>query len=64
MYNFNDNIVSRLQVTHSFYKHFVKQEVIKMRDILSRAQKYIQIEDVTRSVVDRSSRGEGEKPKP
>jgi len=34
-----------------------------MRDILSRVQKYIQIEDATRSAVDRSSKGEdkGEK---
>jgi len=48
-YNCNDYVVAAafingLQVTHSFYKHLVKNEVIRMRDILSRAQKYIQIE--------------------
>ena len=59
VYNCNDNVaaaafVSRLQVTHFFYKHLVKHEVTKMRDILSRTQKYIQIKDVTRSAFDRS----------
>jgi len=44
IYNCNDNVatatfISGLQVTHS-YKHLVK-----MRDILTRAQRYIQIED-------------------
>ena len=34
---------------YSFYKHMVKHEVTKMRDILTSAQKYIQIEDATRS---------------
>ena len=50
VYNCNNDVavvafISGLQVTYSFYKHLVKNEVIKMRDILSRAQKYIQIED-------------------
>ena len=49
--------ISGLQVTHFFYKHLVKNKVIKMRAILSHAQKYIQIEDATRSAVDCSSRG-------
>ena len=44
MYNCNDDVVadvfiSRLQVSHSFYKHLVKYEVIRMRDILSQAQR-------------------------
>jgi len=71
VHNCNDNIVvavfvSWLQVIHSFYKHLVKHEVTKMRDILSRAQKYIQIKNATWSAVDRSTRWEdkGEKPKP
>ena len=38
--------ISGMQVIHS-YKHLVKHEVTKMRDILARAQKYIQIEDAT-----------------
>ena len=52
VYNCNDDVaatafVSGLQVTHSFYKHLVKYKVTKMMDILSRIQKYIQIEDAT-----------------
>jgi len=38
-----------MQVSHSFYKHTVKHEVTKMRDILAHAQKYIQTEDANRS---------------
>ena len=55
-----------LLVTHSFNKHLVKHEVTKMRDILSRAQKYIQIENATRNALDWSFKGEDnrEKPKP
>ena len=46
VYNCNEDIaatsfISGLRVTHSFYKHLVKNDVIKMRDILVRAQKYI-----------------------
>ena len=42
--NYNDDVaaaafISRLQVTHSFYNHLVKNDVTKMRDILVRAQK-------------------------
>jgi len=53
VYNCNDYVtaiafINELQVTHS-YKHLVKQEVTKMRYIHTRAQKYIQIEDATRS---------------
>jgi len=45
VYNCNDDVavvafVSRLQISHS-YKHLVKYEVIRTRDILSRAQKYM-----------------------
>jgi len=52
--------ISGLQVTHSFYKHLVKHEVTKMRDILARAQKYIQIEDATRRSANRSPKRGGE----
>ena len=49
VYNCNDDVtavafIRVLQVSQS-YKHLVKPEVTKMRDILARAQKYIQIED-------------------
>ena len=57
---------SRLQVTHSFYKHLVKYEITKMRYILFQVQKYIQIEDATRSTANRPPKkgGDGEKLKP
>ena len=55
VYNCNEDVVvvfmSGLQVTHSFYKHLVKNDVTKMRDILVRAQKYMQIEEVTGGVL-------------
>ena len=43
VYNCNENVIaavfiSGLQVTHSFYKHLVKNDVTKMRDIFVRAQ--------------------------
>ena len=49
VYNCNEDVaaatfISGLQVTHPFYKHLVKNDVTRMRDILVRAQKYIQIE--------------------
>ena len=55
VYNCNDDVVaavfiSGMQVTHS-YKYLVKHKVIKMRDILTRAQKSIQIEDASQSSV-------------
>ena len=40
--------------SHSFYKHLVKHEITKMRNILTHAQKYIQIKDATRSSANRS----------
>ena len=48
VYNCNDDVsaaafISGMQVTHSFCNHLVKHEVNKMRDILTRAQKYILI---------------------
>ena len=50
VYNCNEDVaatmfISELQVTYSFYKHSVKLEVTRIRNILSLAQKYIQIED-------------------
>jgi len=40
VYNYNDDVaaavfISGLQVSHTFYKHLVKHDVTKMRDILS-----------------------------
>ena len=52
IYNYNDDVAAAafirgLQVTHSLYKQLVKYEITKMRDILTRVHKYIQIENVT-----------------
>jgi len=63
VYNCNDDVattvlISGLQVTHSFYKHLVKHEVTKTRDILTRTQKYMQIKDVTRVSANRSPKQE------
>jgi len=70
VYNCNDHtdavtFISGLQVSHS-YKHLVKYEVTRIRDILYRAQKYIQIEDATRGETNRSLKqeNEGEEQKP
>ena len=50
VYNYNDDIsvaasIRGLQATHLFYKHLVKNDVTKIRDILVRALKYMQIEE-------------------
>ena len=52
VYNNNEDMavavfISRLQVIIPFYKHLVKNDITRMRDILVRAQKYIQIEEAT-----------------
>jgi len=65
VYNYNEDVaatmfISGLQVTHSFCKHLVKHEVTKMRDILFRVQKYIQIEDETAANRSPKKGGEGE----
>jgi len=65
VYNCNDDVaaatfISGRQVTHSFYKHLVEHKVTKMRDILTCTQKYIQIENATRSSANRSPKQEGE----
>jgi len=59
VYNCNDDVavaafIGGLQGIHSFYRYLVKHEITKMRYILTRAKKYIQIEDVTRANVNRS----------
>ena len=68
VYNYNNDMaaivfISELQVSHFFYKYLVKYKVIRMRDILSRDQKYKQIEDATQSKISRSTNwgNEGEK---
>ena len=45
--------ISGLQVTNPFYKYLVKNDVTKIRNILARAQKYIQIEEATRAASSR-----------
>jgi len=54
--NCNEDVVtaafiSELQVTYSFYKHLVKNNVTKMRNILVWVQKYMQIEEATQTLV-------------
>ena len=70
VYNCNDDVtaaafIARLQTNHSFYKHLMKYDVINMKDILSRAQKYIQLEEMTRGSTSRPPKKEsgGEKTK-
>jgi len=47
VYNCNEDVAATSFIigciTHSFYKQLVKNDVIKMRDILVRAQKYMHI---------------------
>jgi len=50
VYNYNEYVtavafISGLQVTHPFYKHLVKNDITKIRDILVQAQKCVQIEE-------------------
>jgi len=42
------------KITHLFYKDLVKNDVTKMRDILIREQKYMQIEEATRGATNRT----------
>ena len=58
VYNCNEDVaavafISGLQVINLFYKHLVKNNVTKMRDILIRAQKYMQIKEATWAVTSR-----------
>ena len=58
VYNYNEEVVpaafvSGLQVTHSFYKHLIKNDVTKRRDILGQAQKFMQTEETNWSVITR-----------
>jgi len=53
VHNYSDDdaavaFIAGLQTNHS-YKHLVKHDVTNIKDILSRAQKYIQLEEATRS---------------
>ena len=56
VYNCNEDVavvafISGLQVTDSFYKYLVKNDVTMMRDILVQAQKCIQIEEAVNTSV-------------
>jgi len=58
VYNCNVDVattafISGLQVTYSFYKYLVKNDVTNIRDILVRAQKYMQIKEATRGATNR-----------
>jgi len=50
VYNCSDDVattasIAGLHINHSFYKHLVKHDITNMKDILSRAQKYVQLEE-------------------
>ena len=66
VYNCSDDVIAAfiagLQTYHSFYKHLVKQDITNMKYILSRAQKYVQLEEVARvQQVDLPSKRAGER---
>jgi len=55
VYNCNEDVVAttfifELQVTRLFYNHMVEKDVTNIGDILARAQKYMQIEEVTHAI--------------
>ena len=59
VYNCNEDVaaaafISGLQVTYPIYKHLVRNDATRMRDILVQAQKYIQIKEATRPTFSRS----------
>jgi len=61
IYNCNDDVataafIAGLEINHSFYKHLVKHNVTNMKYILSRAQKYIQLEEAIRNTTNRSTK--------
>ena len=61
VYNCNDDITEAafivgMQIDHSFYKHLAKHDVTNMKDILSRVQKYIQLEEATRNATNCSTK--------
>ena len=71
VYNYNEDVaaaifISGLQVANPFYKHLMKNDITKMRDILVQVQKYIFIKEVIRAISSHPMRQgpEVEKPKP
>ena len=48
--------ISRLQVSHPLYKHLLKHNVTRMSKILSRAQPYVQLEEVMKTSVNYSAK--------
>jgi len=61
VYNCNEDVavsafINGLQVTNQFYKYLVKNDTTKIRDMLIRVQKYIQIEEAIRATSSRPSR--------
>ena len=52
VYNCSNDVIAAtfivgLQTDHFFYKHLVEHDITNMKDILSRAQKYVQMEEAT-----------------
>jgi len=65
VYNCSDDVVTAafivgLQTDHSSYKHLEMHDVTNMKGIMSQAQKYIQLEETTRSTTNHSTRYEAE----
>ena len=48
--------ISEAQATHPFYKHLLKHNIAKMSDVLSRAQPYIQLEEVMKASSNHSAK--------
>ena len=55
--------ISRLQVSHPLYKHLLKHDITRMSEVLSRVQRYIQLEEAMKSPINNSLKrdNEGEK---
>jgi len=52
--------ISMLQVTHPLYKYLLKHNVIKMSEVLTQAQPYIQLEEAMKASSSHSAKlGDG-----
>jgi len=54
VYNCSDDVtavafIAGLQTDYPFYKHLVKHDITNMKDIMYRAQKYVQLEKETQN---------------
>ena len=68
VYNYSGDVAAvafiiGLQTDHFFYKHLVKHDITNMKDILSRAQKYVQLDEAMRRSMTRPPKQESEEEK-